>query len=330
MRSARRAMGESRWMHQQHLSAYFFLCGIRQNPNMQLGLDSNWSAELHLSECLGIIGRSPVVVIEVIQTWGSTPRAGGTWMLVTPELALNTIGGGHLEHESIQIARSLLRNPVTPPDHGPHTLVRDFKLGASLGQCCGGAMRLQFTVLPHSVHRDHWLAERLGDPAGDCSPVALIGGGHVGQAIVRALLPLPFALTWMDSREGVFPQFAHSRLTIIPTDDVAASIAEVCPASSLLVMSFTHAEDFEVIRAALLRRREIPDCFPFIGLIGSNTKWRKFRQRLLDRGHSEQELSAVTCPIGLADISGKSPAVIAASVAAQLLVQRSQHPQFQG
>ncbi len=63
---------------------------------MQLGLDSNWSAELHLSECLGIIGQSPVVVIEVIQARGSTPRAGGTWMLVTPELALNTIGGGHL------------------------------------------------------------------------------------------------------------------------------------------------------------------------------------------------------------------------------------------
>ena len=67
---------------------------------MQLGLDSNWSAELHLSECLGIIGQSPVVVIEVIQARGSTPRAGGTWMLVTPELALNTIGGGHLEYRS--------------------------------------------------------------------------------------------------------------------------------------------------------------------------------------------------------------------------------------
>ena len=297
---------------------------------MQLGLDSNWSAELHLSECLGIIGQSPVVVIEVIQARGSTPRAGGTWMLVTPELALNTIGGGHLEYESIQIARSLLRDSVMAPDQTLHPLERKFKLGASLGQCCGGAMRLRFTVLPHSVHRAHWLAERLGDPAGECTSVALIGGGHVGQAIVRALLPLPFALTWIDSREGVFPQLAHARLTISPTDDVAASIGEVSAESSLLVMSFTHAEDFEVIRAALLRRRETPDCFPFIGLIGSSTKWRKFSQRLLDRGHTEQELSAVTCPIGLPDIAGKSPAVIAASVAAQLLVQRSQRPRFQG
>lgn len=297
---------------------------------MQLGLDSSWSTELHLSECLGIIGQSPLVVIEVVQTRGSTPRPCGTWMLVTPELALNTIGGGHLEYQSIRIARSLLRtlhatlDPMLPPQE------HEFKLGASLGQCCGGAMRLRFTALPYCANRTHWLSEHLGDPAGGCSPVALIGGGHVGQAIVRALLPLPFVLTWIDSREGIFPQLAHPRLTITPVDDVASSITEMAAASSLLVMSFTHAEDFEVIRAALLRRREIPDCFPFIGLIGSQTKWRKFRQRLLDRGHTEQELSAVTCPLGLPDISGKSPAVIAASVTAQLLVQRSQRQGFQG
>jgi xanthine dehydrogenase accessory factor len=207
---------------------------------------------------------------------------------------------------------------------------REFKLGPSLGQCCGGAMRLMFTVLPEAPDRGHWLTQRLNDPAGSCSPVALVGGGHVGQAIVRALLPLPFSLTWIDSRDEIFPQISHPRLTISPADDVVDCVAEIDPKSSLLVMSFTHAEDFEVIRAALLRRREDPDCFPFIGLIGSKTKWAKFRHRLLERGLSEQELQAVTCPIGLTEITGKSPAVIAASLAAQLLVQRSQNPRFQG
>jgi xanthine dehydrogenase accessory factor len=297
---------------------------------MQLNINSAWGAELCLSECLGIVGQSPLVLVEVLQTRGSAPREVDTWMLVTDQLTLNTIGGGHLEYESIKIARSLLRDSLVGSGQARRFLEREFKLGPSLGQCCGGAMRLMFTVLPEAPDRSHWLARRLNDPAGDCSPVALVGGGHVGQAIVRALLPLPFSLTWIDSRDGVFPQISHPRLTISPTDDVVDCVAEIDPKSSLLVMSFTHAEDFEVIRAALLRRRETPDSFPFIGLIGSKTKWAKFRHRLLGRGLSEQELQAVTCPIGLTEITGKSPAVIAASVAAQLLVQRSQNPRFRG
>ncbi len=297
---------------------------------MQLSLDSAWGSELGPTECLSIVGQSPVVLIQISEARGSTPRESGTWMLVTPELALNTIGGGHIEYESIRIARSLLKDLGGQPSYSTLAIERDFKLGPSLGQCCGGAMRLRFTALPYSLDRAGWLCERLGDPVGDCSPVALIGGGHVGQAIVRALLPLPFLLTWIDSREGVFPQISHPRLTISPADDVTDGLDQVSAESSLLVMSFTHAEDFEVIRRALLRRREEPGCFPFIGLIGSKTKWGKFRHRLIERGHSEQELKAVTCPIGLSEIIGKSPTVIAASVAAQLLVQRSQRLPFQG
>ena len=306
------------------------LSGVERNSSMQLNLNSDWGAELCLSECLGMVGQAPLVLIKVLQTQGSAPREAGTWMLVTNQLALNTIGGGHIEYESIKIARSLLRDSQQGSGQVQHFMEREFKLGPSLGQCCGGAMRLMFTVLPETPDRGDWLAQRLNDPAGDCSPVALIGGGHVGQAIVRALLPLPFSLTWIDSRDGVFPQISHPRLTISPADDVIDGVADVDPKSSLLVMSFTHAEDFEVVRAALLRRRENPGCFPFIGLIGSKTKWAKFRHRLIERGLSEQELHAVTCPIGLAGITGKSPAVIAASVAAQLLVQRSQNPRFQG
>jgi xanthine dehydrogenase accessory factor len=297
---------------------------------MQLNLDSAWGSELCLSECLGIVGQSPLVLIQVMQTKGSAPREAGAWMLVTNQLVLNTIGGGHLEYESINIARSLLRDLPGGSGLVPQSMEREFKLGPSLGQCCGGAMRLMFTVLPEAPDRGRWLAQRLDDPAGSLSPVALIGGGHVGQAIVRALLPLPFSLTWIDSRDGVFPQISHPRLTISPADDVIDGVAQVDPKSSLLVMSFTHAEDFEVIRAALLRRREDSGCFPFIGLIGSKTKWAKFRHRLLGRGLSERELEAVTCPIGLTEIVGKSPAVIAASAAAQLLVHRSRNSRFQG
>ncbi|HLO96804.1 MAG TPA: XdhC family protein, partial [Burkholderiaceae bacterium] len=58
---------------------------------------------------------------------------------------------------------------------------------------------------------------------------------------------------------------------------------------------------------------------PFIGLIGSRSKWAKFQARLRERGFSEAELAAVHCPIGLPGIAGKQPEVIAIAVAAQLL-----------
>ena len=76
---------------------------------MQLNLDSAWGSELCLSECLGIVGQSPLVLIQVMQTKGSAPREAGTWMLVTNQLVLNTIGGGHLEYESINIATRIWR-----------------------------------------------------------------------------------------------------------------------------------------------------------------------------------------------------------------------------
>jgi xanthine dehydrogenase accessory factor len=57
----------------------------------------------------------------------------------------------------------------------------------------------------------------------------------------------------------------------------------------------------------------------WFGLIGSATKRRQFEHRLRERGIDDGRIGAMVCPIGLPGIAGKAPAVIAASVAAQLL-----------
>ncbi|MBC7649548.1 MAG: XdhC family protein, partial [Vitreoscilla sp.] len=90
------------------------------------------------------------------------------------------------------------------------------------------------------------------------------------------------------------------------------------PGSQVLIMSFSHAEDLDIVAACLQRQRSQGD-LPFLGLIGSQTKWASFRHRLAARGFSAVELSHVTCPIGVPGISGKEPEVIAVAVAAQLL-----------
>jgi xanthine dehydrogenase accessory factor len=251
-------------------------------------------------------GNAVLVTVDAVQ--GSGPREPGAWMLVAARDLAGTIGGGRLEFDAIATARDLLASaPAAAPD------VRRYALGPSLGQCCGGVVHLRYERV--AAADAALLAPRLAVPA---HPVALFGGGHVGQAIVRAAAELPFALTWIDSRDEIFPASVPANVQCEHSDPVQAAVAGLAPGSAVLVMSFSHAEDLDVVAACLQRRRERAD-LPFVGLIGSRSKWATFRHRLEQRGCSAAELDAVRCPIGVPGITGKQPAVIAASAVAQLL-----------
>jgi xanthine dehydrogenase accessory factor len=265
---------------------------------------------LLLESLLARLGSSPAVLVQVAQTQGSVPREAGTWMGVFADTIVGTIGGGHLEHEAIARARAMLGGD-TSADAGAMLRVA---LGPSLGQCCGGVVQLRFEpVQPGDAAA---LAQRLGSP--QLTPVALFGGGHVGHALARVLAPLPFLLSWIDSRDGIFPDSVPPRVSCEHSDPVQAAVPGLAPQSRVLIMSFSHAEDLDVLAACLKRQREQGD-LPYIGLIGSKSKWAAFRHRLEARGFTPDELAHVTCPIGVPGIGGKEPEVIAVAVAAQLL-----------
>jgi xanthine dehydrogenase accessory factor len=246
------------------------------------------------------------VLVTVETTQGSVPREAGAWMMVFPEDVVATIGGGHLEFQAIAEARRRLAGAAGEP-------VCQYALGPSLGQCCGGVVRLRFERV--GVADIPVLAARLSPRL---SPLALFGGGHVGKALVNALAPLPFAVTWIDSRDEIFPQQVPPNVACEHSDPVHAAVPQLATGSRVLIMSFSHAEDLDIVAACLRRLRERDD-LPYVGLIGSKTKWATFRHRLEERGFSEAELARVTCPIGLPGITGKEPEVIAASVTAQIL-----------
>jgi xanthine dehydrogenase accessory factor len=149
-------------------------------------------------------------------------------------------------------------------------------------------------------------------------PLALFGGGHVGKALVKVLAPLPFHVRWIDSRDEIFPSDVAYQVVCEHSNPVHAAVSDLVPNSCVLIMSFSHAEDLDVVAACLHRQRDQKD-LPYIGLIGSATKWATFKRRLAERGFSEAELQQVTCPIGVPGIEGKEPEVIAVAVAAQLL-----------
>lgn len=264
-----------------------------------------------LGDFLQRLNTGPAVLVTVSQVRGSVPREAGAWMAVFAEATLGSIGGGHLEWNACREAREHL---ALGPAGTARVWDRSIALGPSLGQCCGGRLVLHFE--PVGAADAPVLAGRLR-PA--LAPLALFGGGHVGQAIVRALAPLPFAVHWIDSRDGIFPAGLPADVRAEHSEPVQGAVPALASGSRVLIMSFSHAEDLDIVAACLRRQRERQD-LPFIGLIGSRTKWASFRHRLRERGFSEAELDHVTCPIGLPGIAGKQPGVIAASVVAQLLL----------
>lgn len=259
---------------------------------------------------LRALEQGPAVLVTVSATRGSVPRESGAWLALGADRLLGSVGGGHLELQAIAAARELQQQGSASPLNGQ---IRRYALGPSLGQCCGGSVELQFHYLADAA-----AASRLPGLEPARVPVAIFGAGHVGQALVQALLPLPFSLRWIDSRDGLFPAGLPETVQAESSDPVQLAVPELAPDSLVLIMSFSHVEDFELVAACLQRQRQRAD-LPFIGLIGSQTKWASFRQRLQARGFTPQELASVICPIGLPGIAGKQPAVIAASVAAQLL-----------
>jgi xanthine dehydrogenase accessory factor len=154
----------------------------------------------------------------------------------------------------------------------------------------------------------------LEPPVEGVRHVMLFGAGHVGQAVARTLSPLPFRVTWIDSREGLFPPGLPYAFETVHSDDPAAELARAEAGSIFVVMTHSHQLDEDICLQVLQR-----DDFAWLGLIGSDTKRRRFVHRLEQRGIRPAQLERLVCPIGLSDIRGKQPATIALSLAAQLM-----------
>jgi xanthine dehydrogenase accessory factor len=103
---------------------------------------------------------------------------------------------------------------------------------------------------------------------------------------------------------------------------VGELVLERLPAGAhVVIMTHDHAEDFALCDAAIR-----DDRFASIGLIGSRTKWARFRRHLAEAGHTDAAINTITSPIGLPHLRGKEPAVIAVGVAAQLIAAMAPDP----
>ena len=288
-------------------------------------------------------GRVARVVIADIR--GSSPRETGAAMLVWDGGQSGTIGGGALEWMASE--RALRGDRVDR-----------HALGPDLGQCCGGVVTLITEVydrarlaaikgpvyargrgdMPLAVKRiltqargeglmpdpamiEGWFVEPLKAVR---MPLWIWGAGHVGRALVDVLAPLPaFDITWVDTGPSRFPARIADGVRAIPATHPALLARHAPVGAAHLILTYSHALDLELCNALLSHD------FGFAGLIGSKTKWARFRARLGAVGHRPAQIDRITCPIGQKSL-GKHPQAIAVGVAAGLLDIHNQKDQTKG
>lgn len=306
-----------------------------------------------------IAANVPAVLVTVAIVEGSGPREPGARMLVTVDQLAGTIGGGHLELRAIDTARAMLTDgrarhierfalgpslgqccggvvhlafELMEPAQAALLAQRrnedswrlvaldgapDCALYDDAGRLMAGIdapvfARSRGTHVMQEQDGRRWLVAHVAAPR---AHLMLFGAGHVGAAVVRAMAHLPCRVTWIDEREDMFPAGVPANVTIEASDAPEGLVAGAPPNASYLVMTHSHALDQRLAEAILAR----PDVGWF-GLIGSKTKRKQFDHRLRARGADPARIEAMVCPIGLPGITGKEPAVIAASVTAQLLI----------
>ncbi len=289
-----------------------------------------------------VAAHGTVVRVVIASVQGSSPREVGASMLVWQTGTEGTIGGGALEWEATQRARAIL--PA-----GGHRFDRE-ALGPKLGQCCGGSVTILTEVydaaalaaldgqsviarpvdgraMPLAVKRliararsegvapepalvQGWMVEPIAAPS---RLLWIWGAGHVGRALVSVLSPLPaLAITWIDVAASRFPAEVPSGVTAIPAANPAVLADHAPLEAEHLILTYSHALDLELCHRLLQRG------FGSCGLIGSATKWARFRSRLEALGHGPQSIGRIVCPIGDRSL-GKHPQAIALGVGVALI-----------
>ncbi|WP_156342790.1 xanthine dehydrogenase accessory protein XdhC [Devosia sp. A16] len=249
------------------------------------------------------------VVAELTAVRGSSPREAGTFMLISPEAQVGTIGGGALEYMVIDRARQVLRD-------GLHEDSLDIPLGPEIGQCCGG--RVDVALRRVTAVEAERLAARLEAELAARPHVYLFGSGHVGHALARALAALPLRVHVVDTRPDELadlPENVETHAVAMPE-----AVARSAPrGSAFVILTHDHELDF-LIAAEALQRADAP----YIGMVGSMTKKARFRSWYLGEGYPAAPLDRLVLPIGgkafPGGIGDKRPEVIAALAAAEILV----------
>ena len=280
----------------------------------------------------------------ILKTFGSAPRDEGTTMLIWDSGQFGTIGGGELEYQVTRLAKKIIIN-------NKGSRIKKFSLGPDMGQCCGGAVELLIEILDETKvkfisvddgffarpvfkdekslnvqaliksyrnksvpiktsFKDGWLFEPVTK---EKELIWIYGAGHVGTAIANILSKLnQFSVTCIDTSQNRYPDNFPKTVEKLITKNPARIVQYAPSETHHLILTYSHALDLEICHQLLQHN------FATAGLIGSKTKWARFKKRLNELNYTFEQINTIICPIGEPSF-GKSPYEIAIGVASMLL-----------
>lgn len=254
------------------------------------------------------------VLVSVEASSGSTPRGAGARMAVTSRgRTAGTVGGGAVEHQCERTALEVLSSRAS----GEATYSLRPAAEGDLDMICGGEVTVSFRFLPGGEESAAWARRERARllPAGR---VYIFGGGHVSQALVPALAAVDFRCVVLEER----PEFCRPELFPEAEETRRIDFARLGDAVELtgedwvIIMTRGHKDDL-LIQSQVMRSPA-----RYIGVIGSRQKTAAVTARLREMGFSDRDFARVYAPIGL-PIRSETPAEIAVSVAAQLILERA-------
>jgi xanthine dehydrogenase accessory factor len=237
----------------------------------------------------------PVVLATVIRARGSVPRHSGAKMLIYDDGRISgTIGGG--EMEARVVAEALACMAAGETRIVPYSLV-DPKRGDP--GVCGGEVEIYL------------------EPYGPPATLLVIGCGHVGKAVAELGHWLGYRVVVNDDR----------RELASPEHILDADVYMPGSVSDMLSQMRVHGNTFITVltRNVLLDREILPLLAeteaPYIGVIGSQRRWRETKELLLADGMTQEALERFHSPIGL-ELHAESPEEIAVSILSEILLMR--------
>ncbi len=156
------------------------------------------------------------------------------------------------------------------------------------------------------------------EPLSTSSITFIFGAGHVGKALAPVLEKTGFNVVVFDNR----PEMVNLENTPGAKEVILGDYTNIFEKISItandhvIIMTPGHQADFEVLDQTLKTKAS------YIGCIGSSKKVATTKARLMERGHSEENISRIHSPIGL-EIYAETPEEIAISIAAELIKHRA-------
>ena len=291
-----------------------------------------------------------ILLVSVINTWGSSPRPVGSMMLIKPDGSfVGSVSGGCVEEDLINkyLTNKLENKKVSVLSYGVGQLDAQ-----KFGLPCGGRLELVIEKLHaedplNTIHlslgKNKPIARSLNiqtdsvsysEPDwNQCSSfdgisfhkifgvqwqLLLVGANDLAKHVAEFATALDYKITICDPREHINMNWVSEKMnfTAEMPDDV---VAKLKPVEMSIVLALTH--DPKMDDMALMKALKM-NLF-YIGAIGSQKTQAARRKRLHQLNLSDAEINKLHGPVGLA-IGSKTPAEIAISILAEITAQRHQ------